>query len=90
MIIGYKPSKTFRFFPLWTGARGVEFDWKYIQMSVDSNISLVNLQGYYVNTALSIDSVNGFLLRLNICRLLYWCICTIETTRLNSQSRSCF
>lgn len=23
------------------GARGIEFDWKYIQMSIDSNISLV-------------------------------------------------
>lgn len=27
--------------PLWVGARGIEFDWKYIQMSIDSNISLV-------------------------------------------------
>lgn len=31
-----------RFLPLWFGARGVEFDWKYIQMSFDSNISLVS------------------------------------------------
>ncbi|XP_053409226.1 transmembrane protein 147-like [Mercenaria mercenaria] len=31
-----------RFLPLWVGARGVEFDWKYIQMSFDSNISLVH------------------------------------------------
>lgn len=23
------------------GARGIEFDWKYVQMSIDSNISLV-------------------------------------------------
>ncbi|XP_013388016.1 transmembrane protein 147 [Lingula anatina] len=30
-----------RCLPLWVGARGVEFDWKYIQMSFDSNISLV-------------------------------------------------
>ncbi|CAD7692781.1 unnamed protein product [Nyctereutes procyonoides] len=28
--------------PLWVGARGIEFDWKYIQMSIDSNISLVH------------------------------------------------
>ncbi|KAK3541656.1 hypothetical protein QTP86_034661, partial [Hemibagrus guttatus] len=28
--------------PLWVGARGIEFDWKYIQMSFDSNISLVH------------------------------------------------
>ena len=31
-----------KFLPLWVGARGVEFDWKYIQMSLDSNISLVS------------------------------------------------
>ncbi|XP_067143557.1 BOS complex subunit TMEM147 isoform X1 [Centruroides vittatus] len=31
-----------RFVPLWVGARGVEFDWKYLQMSFDSNISLVH------------------------------------------------
>ncbi|KAK3801187.1 hypothetical protein RRG08_028197 [Elysia crispata] len=31
-----------RFIPLWMGARGVEFDWKYIQMSFDSNISLIH------------------------------------------------
>jgi len=30
-----------RFLPLWVGARGVEFDWKYVQMSFDSNISLL-------------------------------------------------
>lgn len=34
-----------RFLPLWVGARGVEFDWKYIQMSFDSNISLVGIFG---------------------------------------------
>ncbi len=26
---------------LWVGARGIEFDWKYIQKSFDANISLV-------------------------------------------------
>merc|ERR1719419_1582343 len=31
-----------RFLPLWVGARGIEFDWKYIQMSFDSNVSLVH------------------------------------------------
>ncbi len=30
-----------RVLPLWVGARGVEFDWRYIQISLDSNISLV-------------------------------------------------
>lgn len=27
---------------LWVGARGIEFDWKYVQKSFDSNISLVH------------------------------------------------
>ncbi|NWQ72327.1 TM147 protein, partial [Neopipo cinnamomea] len=27
--------------PLWVGARGVEFDWRHLQMGLDSNISLV-------------------------------------------------
>merc|ERR1719234_625668 len=27
---------------LWVGARGVEFDWRYIQKSFDANISLLN------------------------------------------------
>ena len=31
-----------RIVPLWVGARGVEFDWKYIQMSFDANVSLVS------------------------------------------------
>ncbi|XP_061453527.1 BOS complex subunit TMEM147 isoform X3 [Rhineura floridana] len=38
-----------RCIPLWVGARGIEFDWKYIQMSIDSNISLVH---YIVTAAL--------------------------------------
>lgn len=28
---------------LWVGARGAEFDWKYIQKSLESNISLVGM-----------------------------------------------
>jgi len=32
---------TTRLLPLWFGARGLEFDWKYIQMSFDCNISMV-------------------------------------------------
>ncbi|KFM62406.1 Transmembrane protein 147, partial [Stegodyphus mimosarum] len=31
-----------RLVPLWVGARSVEFDWKYLQMSFDSNICLVH------------------------------------------------
>ena len=32
-----------RLLPLWVGSRGVEFDWKYIQMSFDANVSLVRV-----------------------------------------------
>ena len=32
-----------RLLPLWVGARGVEFDWKYIQTSFDANVSLVRV-----------------------------------------------
>ena len=35
-----------RFIPLWVGARGTEFDWKYIQMSLESNINLVSMMKY--------------------------------------------
>ncbi|XP_071959629.1 BOS complex subunit TMEM147-like [Antedon mediterranea] len=37
-----------RFLPLWVGARGTEFDWKYIQMSFDSNINLIQ----HISTAI--------------------------------------
>lgn len=30
-----------RFLLLWVGARGTEFDWKYIQKCLESNINLV-------------------------------------------------
>ncbi|XP_064651137.1 BOS complex subunit TMEM147-like [Lineus longissimus] len=30
-----------KLFPLWVGARGVEFDWKYVQLSFEANIQLV-------------------------------------------------
>lgn len=33
-----------RALPLWVGARGLEFDWKYIQISLDANISLVRAE----------------------------------------------
>lgn len=37
-----------RFIPLWVGARGVEFDWKYVQMCFESNINLV----HHITTAM--------------------------------------
>eukprot|EP00057_Strongylocentrotus_purpuratus_P021033 XP_011675507.1 PREDICTED: transmembrane protein 147-like [Strongylocentrotus purpuratus] len=30
-----------RVVPMWVGARGTEFDWKYIQLSLESNVNLV-------------------------------------------------
>ncbi|CAF4131974.1 unnamed protein product [Rotaria magnacalcarata] len=40
ILLTYKYSGLF--LPLWVGARGIEFDWKYIQMSLDSNVALVH------------------------------------------------
>lgn len=31
-----------RFLPLWVGARGTEFDWKYIQSGFIANFNLVS------------------------------------------------
>ena len=48
-VSGYWRIPPFAFLsciPLWVGARGIEFDWKYIQMSIDSNISLVRSPAY--------------------------------------------
>ena len=43
MFLGWASSEAIatRFLPLWFGARGTEFDWKYIQMSFISNFNLV-------------------------------------------------
>ena len=40
-----------RIVPLWVGARGVEFDWKYIQMSFDANVSLVSYHNENIRQA---------------------------------------
>lgn len=37
-----------RFLMLWVGARGAEFDWKYIQKCLESNISLVRIQNIVI------------------------------------------
>ena len=36
--------------PLWVGARGLQFDWKYILMSLDANVSLVRDAFYMLIT----------------------------------------
>ena len=53
-VSGYWRIPPFAFLsciPLWVGARGIEFDWKYIQMSIDSNISLVRSPAYSTHTS---------------------------------------
>lgn len=32
-----------RFLTIWVGAKGIEFNWRYIQMSFDANISMVRI-----------------------------------------------
>lgn len=39
---------TTKLIPLWVGAKGIEFDWKYTQLSLDSNISLVCTPDTYI------------------------------------------
>jgi len=34
-----------KFLAIWVGAKGVEFDWKYIQQSLDANINLIQHVG---------------------------------------------
>nr|CAG4635704.1 EOG090X0CTK [Artemia franciscana] len=43
--VGWGAAELFlnRFVLLWVGARGMEFDWKYLQLSFDANLSLVNI-----------------------------------------------
>jgi hypothetical protein len=38
-----------RFMPLWLGSRGLEFDWKYMQMYILSNINMVCVCMYLVD-----------------------------------------
>ena len=42
--LGWAGAELFlsRLLVLWVGARGTEFDWKYIQKSFDANISMVS------------------------------------------------
>jgi len=40
--------------PFWSGARGVEFDWKYMQMAFDANITLVSIFCYAAKRFISV------------------------------------
>lgn len=54
-----------RFLPLWVGARGAEFHWKYIQKSLESNINLVSKfifkynNSYKVNVTAKVNTIEG-------------------------------
>ena len=41
---------------LWAGTQGIEFDWKYIQMYIDSNISVV----YYIVTSAQVWMITHY------------------------------
>lgn len=44
--IGWGTAELFlsRFLTIWVGAKGIEFNWRYIQMSFDANISMVRIK----------------------------------------------
>jgi len=44
-----------RLLVLWVGARGTEFDWKYIQKSFEANISIVSK--YLINITLKFKKI---------------------------------
>lgn len=69
-----------RCIPLWVGARGVEFDWKYIQMSLDSNISLVMIFARIILKFLK----NMCFYCLNIWNWLTWIVIVYRIFVLNS------
>ncbi|KAK6173807.1 hypothetical protein SNE40_017202 [Patella caerulea] len=63
-----------RVIPLWVGARGVEFDWKYVQMSFDSNVSLV----HHISTAMLVwlysrNDVNKSMIPVIVSLLVLGC-----------------
>lgn len=53
-----------RVVPLWVGARGVEFDWKYIQMSFDANVSLVSYHDENIDIRQADVEVIGIAIRI--------------------------
>lgn len=53
-----------RVVPLWVGARGVEFDWKYIQMSFDANVSLVSYHDENIDIRQADVDVIGIVIRI--------------------------
>lgn len=64
-----------RLLVFWVGARGTEFDWKYIQKSFEANISIVSLKPFYFGSIRPIDwfiSFSRFIFYLQL--LWYGCI----------------
>ena len=44
-----------RVVPMWVGARGTEFDWKYVQLSLESNVNLVSIDTICISYRAVID-----------------------------------
>ena len=58
-----------RLLPLWVGARGIEFSWKYIQLSFEANISLVSYVYVYYVLHVQCSFVRLF---VSDCACMYW------------------
>lgn len=76
-LIGWGLSEALatRLLPLWFGARGTEFDWKYIQSSFECNINLVSiLQDIfeYVSNLCYID-ISLFNMHIFVVMESSWC-----------------
>lgn len=52
-----------RFLLLWVGARGTEFDWKYTQKCLESNINLVNIIFFNLHT------FNRLYIKTMVCKI---------------------
>jgi len=48
IALGWGATETFltKIAPLWIGARGLEFEWKYVQDSIDANVALLRCIGF--------------------------------------------
>lgn len=52
-----------RVFAIWVGAKGVEFNWRYIQMALDANIGLVrdyNSRELFVSVIIKYSKIKKF------------------------------
>lgn len=66
-----------RLLVFWVGARGTEFDWKFIQKSFEANISIVI--PHFVHLVSTHEIIDYFLRFIFYLQLL-WCGCILATT----------